>query len=100
MVPQPSDEPGKIDLTVNVVERRTGGFSAGGGMSRRSPRRVTTHVDAEVCAEARSPRLVRRATRNAELRYDEAVRPTQVGEPQEPRLALDALRLGRKVPSR
>ncbi len=36
MVPTPSaDEPGKLDLTVNVVERRTGGFSAGGGMSAR-----------------------------------------------------------------
>ncbi len=36
LVPTPSaEEPGKLDLTVNVVERRTGGFSAGGGMSAR-----------------------------------------------------------------
>jgi outer membrane protein insertion porin family len=36
MVPSASaEEPGKLDLTVNVVERRTGGFSAGGGMSAR-----------------------------------------------------------------
>lgn len=35
MVPSSSDEPGKVDLTVNVVERKTGGFSAGGGMSAR-----------------------------------------------------------------
>ena len=36
LVPAPSaEEPGKLDLTVNVVERRTGGFSAGGGMSAR-----------------------------------------------------------------
>lgn len=36
LVPTPSaEEPGKLDLTVNVVERRTGGFSAGGGLSAR-----------------------------------------------------------------
>jgi outer membrane protein insertion porin family len=36
LVPSASaDEPGKLDLVVNVVERRTGGFSAGGGMSAR-----------------------------------------------------------------
>ena len=28
-------KPGFVDLTVNVVERKTGGFSAGGGLSAR-----------------------------------------------------------------
>jgi len=36
LVPTTSvEEPGKLDLVVNVVERKTGGFSAGGGMSAR-----------------------------------------------------------------
>ena len=36
LVPTTSaEEPGKLDLTVNVVERKTGGFSAGGGLSAR-----------------------------------------------------------------
>lgn len=36
MLPQPAPEDGQIDLTVNVVERATGGFSAGGGISPTS----------------------------------------------------------------
>eukprot|EP00959_Pyramimonas_sp_CCMP1952_P266162 5564776-Pyramimonas_sp.AAC.2 len=35
ILPQPSEEPGQLDLTLNVVERKTGGFSAGGGLSAR-----------------------------------------------------------------
>ncbi|KAL9237151.1 hypothetical protein vseg_011736 [Gypsophila vaccaria] len=33
IVPRPSEETGKVDLVMNVVERVGGGFSAGGGLS-------------------------------------------------------------------
>ncbi|XAR60392.1 hypothetical protein NMG60_11033746 [Bertholletia excelsa] len=33
IVPQPAGDTGKVDLTMNVVERVSGGFSAGGGIS-------------------------------------------------------------------
>eukprot|EP01018_Ginkgo_biloba_P032555 Gb_22150 [translate_table: standard] len=33
IVPQPAGDTGKVDLIMNVVERVTGGFSAGGGIS-------------------------------------------------------------------
>ncbi|KAL6966439.1 Outer envelope protein 80, chloroplastic, variant 2 [Sarracenia purpurea var. burkii] len=33
IVPQPAGDTGKVDLTLNVVERVSGGFSAGGGIS-------------------------------------------------------------------
>ncbi|KAK9665708.1 hypothetical protein RND81_14G130100 [Saponaria officinalis] len=33
ILPQPSGETGKVDLVMNVVERASGGFSAGGGLS-------------------------------------------------------------------
>ncbi|KAL2650197.1 hypothetical protein R1flu_018325 [Riccia fluitans] len=33
LVPQPAGDTGMVDLTMNVVERVTGGFSAGGGLS-------------------------------------------------------------------
>ncbi|GBG89700.1 hypothetical protein CBR_g49553 [Chara braunii] len=33
LVPQPAGDTGKVDLTMNVVERVAGGFSAGGGLS-------------------------------------------------------------------
>lgn len=36
MLPKPAPEEGQIDLQVNVVERATGGFSAGGGISPTS----------------------------------------------------------------
>lgn len=33
IIPQPAGDTGKVDLTMNVVERVSGGFSAGGGIS-------------------------------------------------------------------
>ncbi|XP_074291123.1 outer envelope protein 80, chloroplastic-like isoform X1 [Silene latifolia] len=33
IIPQPSGDTGKVDLVMNVVERVSGGFSAGGGLS-------------------------------------------------------------------
>ncbi|GLU24137.1 hypothetical protein SLE2022_400940 [Rubroshorea leprosula] len=33
IIPQPSGDTGKVDLIMNVVERPSGGFSAGGGIS-------------------------------------------------------------------
>ncbi|KAF3785674.1 Outer envelope protein 80 [Nymphaea thermarum] len=33
IIPQPAGDTGKVDLTMNVVERASGGFSAGGGIS-------------------------------------------------------------------
>eukprot|EP00899_Mesostigma_viride_P019528 jgi/Mesvir1/27577/Mv07321-RA.2 len=36
MLPQPGTEPGKVDLVISIVERKTGGFSAGGGLSANS----------------------------------------------------------------
>ncbi|CAN6440488.1 unnamed protein product [Victoria cruziana] len=33
IIPQPAGDTGKVDLTMNVVERTSGGFSAGGGIS-------------------------------------------------------------------
>ena len=36
MLPQPSEKQGQIDLNLNTVEKNTGGFSAGGGLSASS----------------------------------------------------------------
>ncbi|KAK4787965.1 hypothetical protein SAY86_019284 [Trapa natans] len=33
IIPQPAGDTGKVDLVMNVVERKSGGFSAGGGIS-------------------------------------------------------------------
>ncbi|XP_010928864.1 outer envelope protein 80, chloroplastic [Elaeis guineensis] len=33
IIPQPTGDPCKVDLVLNLVERRNGGFSAGGGIS-------------------------------------------------------------------
>ncbi|ONH99301.1 hypothetical protein PRUPE_6G023900 [Prunus persica] len=33
IIPQPAGDAGKVDITMNVVERPSGGFSAGGGIS-------------------------------------------------------------------
>ncbi|CAM6046827.1 unnamed protein product [Sphagnum compactum] len=53
LVPQPAGDTGMVDLTMNVVERVTGGFSAGGGLSGNG---VCIWLSVNLCSFAYSHR--------------------------------------------